>query len=196
MSEDDKARLRLLADCLGECESTPPFRWPERLDVLDGSPWNLVYSSEPLPPQGLLPLPLPLSMLRVVGIQQRFETSARVVENAILLAVDWPLRRGDGAADAEVVVKNTFTVLAPDTVSLALESTELRVRGVGEQRMRSFLRPLSVRRLAESFDGSLDEKTRGARSQSSEVQTLFIGKTLRVATSPGGELRIFSRTVL
>jgi hypothetical protein len=194
MSDDDRARLRLLADCLGECESTVPVQWPERLDVLDGAPWNLVYSSEPLPPLNVLPLPLPLSTLRIAGIQQRFATSKRKVENVILLAADWPYRRSGGGADAEVVVNNTFDVRAPDTVALSLESAELRVRGLGEQRMRSFLPPLAVGRLAQAAGGVAGRGGRGG-AQSAEVRTTFIGRILRVADSPGGELRIFSRTL-
>lgn len=196
MGEADRARVRLLADCLGGCASAVAFEWPERLGVLDGRPWNLVYSSEALPPSVLAPAGAFGAVLRVVGVQQRFDTAARRVENVVLLAADWP-GRGRAGADAELVVANSFSVVAPDTVSLVLEGAEVRVRGPAGGRMRALLPPLPVRRLVDAL-GPLAEggARRARRGASDEVRTVFIGRTLRVATSPGGELRIFSREVI
>lgn len=202
MSSENRERISLLADCLDRRESPNNIFFPERLDILDGTSWNLIYSTEPLPPVTFLPTPL--AVFVIVGIEQRYDTAARIVDNVILVGVDTPWRRGVPQADAEIVVRNSFDLVTENTIRLTLESTEARVRGLGGEKMRSLLPPLSFSWLnglvGEGNGRALRGSSRGGgvygSRQSREVRTSFCGRTLRIARSPGGELRIFSRTVI
>jgi PAP_fibrillin len=183
MSERDRIRVRTLVSVLESFGSAVPVRWPETLDALEGT-WKLLYSSEPLPPVVAVPVPL-----RTVGIEQRFETEKRLVNNVIQLSFDVPGFRRSTTVDFELIVRNRFAVVASDTIKVSLDAVEARIRGLTGERMRSFLPPLqlaSLPRLSEA---------RTRRGTSPEVQTTYYGDHIFVARSPGGELRIFVRPV-
>lgn len=196
MADVDRSRIDLLCLKLEQLGSPVPISWPENLSTLDGPPWTLLYSTEPLPPTSVPLLP-PFSVF-VSGVEQRFDTPARTVQNVILLRAASPLARPGSRADAELVVTNSFSIAAVDVLALAIVSVEVRVRGLGEdKRMRNFLPPLAIGRLRDALErnGSVYYGG-GGRSQSETVTTTFIGCTLRITRSPGGALRVFTRFVL
>lgn len=185
MSKPDRERVKMLVSELEKCSSTTEISWPSNLRVLDGR-WSLLYSSELLPPSVVLPAGI--FSVRTVGVEQRFDTANRIVENVVLLGVDAPFRRRPAsAADIELVVVNTFEVASPDRIELQVKNVETRVRDLSGERMRDFLPSIPVGRLLYSSDEAL------GRRRSSDVRTTFIGEHVRIARSSEGELRVFVR---
>jgi hypothetical protein len=193
LSPEARDRIDLLVQVLEGLGSFVRPSYPANLSILDG-PWTLLYSSSPLPPPRL-PFVLPGTALRVTGLEQVFDTPARTLQNSILLAIDPPLGLPlptssplpSPPLSLKVAITADFTVTAPDSIRLALSSAEVRVRLPGAPRHVRASPVLPLGRLA-GFAGQ-----RG--SQSADVTTTYYGEHVRVARSPGGEMRVFCRPV-